>query len=97
MDLRKLDGVQVVMLFIIGIAALVMINAYSEYKNVSELKPNEWYFYQSGEEYVDFMYTEDELEELKDSKITTFMISTIVSFVGFASLITYSTQFKEKA
>lgn len=74
-----------------------MINAYSEYKNVSKLKPNEWYFYQPGEgEYEDFMYTEDEIEDLKDSKITTFMLSTIVPFAGVAGLIIYSYQFKDK-
>ncbi len=98
MDFKNLDGVQIVILFIIGIAAMIMINAYSGYKNVSELEPNEWYFYQSGEgEYDEFMYTENELDELKSSKITTFMLSTIFSFAGVAGLIFYSFQMKEKS
>ena len=97
MDFKNLDIVQGVILLVVAIGVIVMINAFSEYRKVLELEPNEWYFYQSGEgEYEDFMYTEEELEDLKEGKITTFMLSTIVSFFGVAGLLFYSYQIKEK-
>lgn len=96
MGFKNLDGVQIIVLIVIAISAIAMLNSLSEYNNVKKIPPNEYITVTLGEgEYDSVIYSYKELEEMKENKISSFMISTIISFAGVAAFTVYSIQIKK--